>query len=130
MRSIFLFGLGLAMGCAFTAIALNALAQRSAYPRGVMQVMQHHYTGLRAGLRAGNCSGAAHEAEALRLLIEEVGPSVYGSANPEPPFREYNQRLHAAVDGLAGAPASDCAALAPIVERIGNACDACHRQYR
>jgi len=130
MRSIILFALGLVMGCAFTAITLNMLAQRSAHARGVMQVMQHHYAELRSGLRAGRCSGAAREGQALALLTGEVELAVYGADTPDAPFRKFMERLQDALSGVVSAPASDCAALAPSIERVGNACDACHQQYR
>jgi len=125
-----LFGLGLLMGCAVTAITLNMLAQNSAYPRGLMQVMQHHYADLRSDLRAGRCSDALAEGQALKLLAGEVEAAVYGSATPDGPFRKFNQRLQDAVTGVLSASTSDCTALAPLVERVGNACEACHQQYR
>jgi len=130
MRSLILLILGLAFGAVCTAIAMNALAQRSAYARGVMQVMQHHYAELRNGQRTGRCDAAtidrAHDV--LRLLGDEIERSVYGDTTPEPPFREYNERLRNAVADVDGT--KGCAALAPIVNRVGDACDACHRQYR
>ena len=67
--------------------------------------------------------------QALQLLGEEMERAVYGDGKPEPPFREYNERLRSAVADL-GDGAQSCAALAPIVNRVGDSCDACHRQYR
>ena len=131
MRSLILLILGLAFGAVCTAIAMNALAQRSAYARGVMQVMQHHYAELRTAQRAGQCDAAtvARDRDVLRMLSHEVVPSVYGDGTPDPPFREYTDRLHSALADL-GDGAQGCAALAPIVNRVGDSCDACHRQYR
>jgi cytochrome c556 len=131
MRSLILLILGLVFGAVCTAITMNALAQRSAYARGVMQVMQHHYAELRNGQRSGRCDAAtvtrAHEA--LRLLGDEIERSVYADSTPEPPFREYTDRLRSAVADL-GDGTKSCAAMAPIVNRVGDSCDACHRQYR
>jgi len=131
MRSLILLILGLAFGAACTAIAMNALAQRSAYARGVMQVMQHHYAELRNGQRTGRCEAptVARAHESLRLLEDEIERSVYGDGTPEPPFREYTDRLRSAVADL-GDGTQGCAALAPIINRVGDSCDACHRQYR
>ena len=131
MRSLILLIVGLAFGAACAAVAMNALAQRSAYARGLMQVMQHHYAELRAGQRAGRCEAqtVARAREALRLLEDEIERSVYGDGTPDPPFREYADRLRGAVADL-GDGTQGCAALAPIVNRIGDSCDACHRQYR
>lgn len=131
MRSLILLILGLAFGAICAAIAVNTLAKRDAYARGVMQVMQHHYAELRNGPRTGHCDAAAvaRAHEMLRLLGEEIGPSVYGDSTPDAPFREYNDRLRNAVAGLGGETAG-CTALAAVVNRVGDACDACHRQYR
>ena len=131
MRTLILLILGLAFGAACTAVAMNALAQRSAYARGVMQVMQHHYAELRNSQRAGQCDAAttARAHQALQLLGEEMERAVYGDGKPEPPFREYNERLRSAVADL-GDGTKTCAALAPIINRVGDSCDACHRQYR
>jgi hypothetical protein len=100
---------------------MNALAQRSAYARGIMQVMQHHYAELRNGQRTGRCDAAtttrAHDV--LRLLGDEIERSVYGDKTPEPPFREYTDRLRSAVADL-GDGTKTCAALAPIVNRVGD----------
>ncbi len=131
MRSLFLLVLGIAFGAAVAAIALNALGRRDAYARGVMQVLQHETGDLRSALRAKAC-GTADAARAKMLigaLTEEIEPSVLGDSSADPPFREYLQRLRDASAELT-ASAPDCVALAPIVTKIGDACDACHRQYR
>ena len=131
MRSLILLLLGLAFGAVCAAVAMNALAQRSAYARGVMQVMQHHYAELRNGQRTGRCDAATvtRDRDVLRMLSDEVAPSVYGDGTPDPPFREYTDRLRSALADL-GDGTKGCAALAPLVNRVGDSCDACHRQYR
>lgn len=129
MRHLLLLLIGLVVGAIGAASVVNVLAQRDAYARGVMQVMQHHYADLRAQLRSGRCNGPVHSKAMLEALSEEVEPAVYAGDEAPPPFREYLQRLRDAVAQLPDAPAA-CAAIAPGVERIGNACDECHRQYR
>lgn len=131
MRSLILLILGLAFGAVCTVIAMNALAQRSAYARGVMQVMQHHYAELRNGQRTGRCDAAtiARAHGVLRLLDDEIERSVYGDSTPDPPFREYTDRLRSAVADL-GDGSKNCTELAPVINRVGDSCDACHRQYR
>jgi hypothetical protein len=131
MRSLILLILGLAFGAVCAAIAMNALAQRSAYARGVMQVMQHHYAELRNAQRTSRCEATtiARAHETLRLLSDEIEGSVYGDSTPEPPFREYSDRLRSAVADL-GDGTKSCAELGPVINRVGDSCDACHRQYR
>lgn len=131
MRNLILLGLGLLLGAVGASTVLNAMARRDAYARGVMNVMQHHYGGLRERLRDSTCTAfdPSNDRSILAALTEQVGPSQYGDAKPDAPFREYTDRLRAAVAELPQ-QATTCAAVASIVTRIGNACDACHRQYR
>jgi hypothetical protein len=131
MRSLLLLVLGIAFGAAVAAIVLNALGRRDAHARGVMQVLQHETGVLRSALRSKAC-GTADAARAKMLiaaLTEEIEPSVLGDSPADPPFREYLQRLRDAAAELAVSP-PDCAVLAPIVTKIADACDTCHRQYR
>ena len=131
MRNLILLGLGLVLGAVGASIVQSMLARRAAYARGVMDVMQHHYAGLRERLRDPQCAifDASADRAMLAALTEQVGPSQYGDDKPDAPFREYTDRLRAAVADLPTHPVA-CAAGAPVVQRIGNACDACHRQYR
>jgi hypothetical protein len=127
MRNAVLLLLGLAIGAIATANILPALLQRDAYPRGLMNVLQHHYARLREDAGQNRCTDTSlRHLELLRALGDEIPQAVYGSGTPDAPFREYQQRLHEAVD--VAAPA--CANLPSTVERIGAACDACHHQYR
>lgn len=129
MRNLILLLVGLAVGAIAATSVMNALAPRDAYPRGLMNVMQHHYAALREQLRGNRCDAAPTHVDALRLLSREIDDAMYPDGSPDTPFREYGQRLD---DGLATAAAAgkECAALKPAVEKITAACDACHHQYR
>lgn len=131
MRYLILLGLGLLLGAIGASTVVNALARRDAYARGVMNVMQHHYGDLRERLHDPKCAtiDAGPERALLAAMAEQITLSQYGSATPDAPFREYTDRLRSAVADLPAQSAA-CSALAPIATRIGNACDACHRQYR
>ena len=127
MRQIVLLILGIAVGAAGGISIVNALRQRDAYPRGLMDVMQHHYAALRDDIRRGRCAQPAPHLSMLRSLADEIGEAVYGDDIPDATFREYQSRLAESVS--APAPA-DCRALATQLQKIGTACDTCHRQYR
>jgi hypothetical protein len=127
MRQLVLLLLGLVVGAAGGVSVVNTLRQRDAYPRGVMDVMQHHYATLRDAARRGHCETAAQHLELLRMLGGQVATAVYGEDIPDASFREFDARLH---DSLAPAPPVDCKALRPQLDKIGAACDACHREYR
>jgi len=127
MRNLVLLLVGVAIGALVTANIINVLRQRDAYARGLMNVMQHHYATLRDDIRRKRCGQeAGGEFVALRRLSDEIGDAVYAGDTPDAPFREFEQRLH---DALDAAPAS-CVDGAAALDRITAACDACHRQYR
>jgi hypothetical protein len=126
MRLAILFLLGLAIGAIAAANITSMLRQRDAYPRGLMNVMQHDLGILREAARTQRCDARATASlDRLRLLAESTGTAVYGAEPPDPPFAEYAQRLRAAIP-----PTLECKDLAQTVDRLGSACDACHRQYR
>jgi len=131
MRNLLILALGFVLGAFAAAIVSNALARRDAYARATMQVLQQQFGVLRQRLRSDSCTsidpGPARRL--LALLGNEIEPSAYPEASPPPPFREYASRLHEAVAALPES-ATSCAALAPLVSRIGQACEACHQQYR
>ena len=127
MRQIVLLVLGIAIGAAGGISLVNTLRQRDAYPRGLMDVMQHHYAALRDDVRRGHCELSARHVDVLRSLTGEIGDAAYGDDIPDAPFREYQSRL---ADAVNASTATDCKALAAQVQKIGAACDACHRQYR
>jgi cytochrome c556 len=129
MRALILLLLGLAVGAIAATSVVNALRQRDAYPRGLMNVLQHHYATLRHDVRDKRCTDSPRRVAALKALVADIDGAMYPGASPEPPFIEYEQRLSDALNAAATAT-DQCAALAPAVDKIGAACDACHHQYR
>ncbi len=126
MRLAILFALGLAIGAIATANIVSALRQRDAYPRGLMNVMQHDLGALRSDARAQRCNaGATASLEQLRGLAGGIEPAVYGDDPADPPFAEYARRLRTTLPATV-----DCKALPKALEKVGAACDACHREYR
>jgi hypothetical protein len=132
MKPVILFVIGLFVGTMCATVVVNTLRERDAYARGVMDVMQHHYASLRQEIRAQHCDAtkSAQAITQLRAMASEVEPAIYPDSIPDAPFREFNQRLHDDVEKIPTPPPADCAALAPLVQKIGRACDACHQQYR
>ena len=129
MRNLILLAIGLAVGIVGAASVLNALGQRDAYPRGLMNVMQHHYEALREDLRGNQCSAAPAEVDALLLLSRDVENAMYPDGSADSSFLEFEQRLG---EGLTAASAAgtQCAELKAAVRKITAACDACHHQFR
>ena len=129
MRNLLLPLLGLIVGAAGAASAINVLRQRDAYPRGLMEVMQHHYAALRADVRENRCKDrSGPHLQVMRALADGIESAIYPDDDADSPFREYARGLR---ESLAAAPAgADCPSLSPFIGKIGEACDSCHRQYR
>ena len=126
MRHVLLFVLGLAIGAIATANIVGALRQRDAYPRGLMNVMQHDSGVLHQAARSNHCDAATTVAlDQLRSLSAGIETAVYGADPADPPFAEYAQKLRTAIPSTL-----DCKSLATDLLNTGAACDACHRQYR
>jgi cytochrome c556 len=132
MKFLVLILVGLLVGAMGATVVVNTMRQRDAYARGLMDVMQHHYAGLRESLRARRCdaSASAHAIAQMRAVGADIDTAIYPDATPDAPFREYSARLTAALDAAAAASPVDCNALAPHVQVIGKVCDECHQQYR
>lgn len=122
--------LGIALGAIGAVTIVKILRQRDAYPRGVMNVMQHRFAMLKQDIRRNRCDLKAN-APALASLQEFAGDleQVFYPEDPaDAPFREHAQRLRDAL--AAAAVATNCPALRPTIDKIGAACDGCHREYR
>lgn len=137
MKHVILLLIGLLAGAMGATVVVNTLRQRDAFARGVMDVMQHHYASLREEIRAQRCDVAdstqmksAHAVTQLRALANDIELAIYADVIPEASFREFTRRLHASLDAIPSPPPADCAALAPLVQKVGKVCDDCHQQYR
>jgi cytochrome c556 len=132
MKYAILLLIGLLAGAMGATMVVNALRQRDAYARGVMDVMQHHYAGLREDIRARRCDAgkSALAITRLRATTDDIEASIYADSTPDAPFHEFTQRLNDALAAVPNPPPSDCVALAPFVQKIGKVCDDCHQQYR
>lgn len=133
MRHLFLFLLGTAIGALASANIVSALRQRDAYPRGLMNVMQHHYAALRQQIDAKRCDDqvASHLA-VMRLLSNQIENAIYSNAQPDKEFHADAARLREALDQAMRIEKSpkQCSALAPPIRQVGEACDTCHHSYR
>ena len=133
MRQLLLILLGIAIGGLATANIVNALRQRDAYPRGLMNVMQHHFAALRKQAHEQHCDQDVKvHLTAMRLMSDQIEDAIYAGHQPDPEFHTDAQRLRDALDAADNKATSSnpCAALIPVLGRVGDACDTCHRSYR
>ena len=129
MRPLLLVILGLVVGAMGATFALSALRQGTPFHRGVMAVMQHHMGVLRAEVRAKQCDAKA-SADHLSRMLQTAGDLRDAFPDMDAPFYEAAGRLDKALEGAAAMAPANCEALARAVAPVGEACQACHRQYR
>jgi hypothetical protein len=130
----FLIGLivGLLAGASLSLFYANLVRDQSAYPRGVMAAMQHHYDTLRRGIADPACPPAASRPALLRLraVSDEVVPAFSDARPPGPEFARRHQGLVDALDAALAEPPADCKALNALVRDLGDRCDGCHLEFK
>ena len=130
MRYLVCLIVGFAIGAIAASTAVNAIARRDAWPRGVMNVMQHELGSARVAARAQHCmSPAVHSASAhLQLLASDIEPALLAPGTKDRVFGQYASDLRDALRKWdVGA---DCAHQSEALTVVANACEACHRDYR
>lgn len=131
MRVVIALLVGLMMGALGTSVALNALRQAHALPRGLMVLINHHQRAVKAELAAADCSSddLGRHFTLLNTLSSDI-VAVF-AAEDDAVFTRYAKGLRDATQAAAiAAPGATCAALANVATRINDTCNACHRDYR
>lgn len=131
MRYAILIVIGLVIGIIGTAMAMNALNRGPHMDKSVMQMMDYHMDGLHTTMQANRCavSDAVPHLQAMRMISNDIEP-VFASAITDPKFKQHASELRARLDGLLANPPADCAAVGAAMSRIGNACKACHQDFK
>lgn len=129
MRSLLILLAGALVGALLAFSAANTLYQRDAWPRSVMNLLQHHLGELRRLQRTGRCSAAqsALHFERIAQTSADIGPS---RSDNKPDYHDQARRFLDLSQRLAASPPSDCPGLDAALQQIGNACQDCHRDYR
>lgn len=130
MRYLICLVVGLIAGALMASMAGNAIAARHAWPRGLMNVMQHELVDARSSVRAGTCDSprVSDAAAHLKLLTTDLERALMPPGTKDRVFSQYASEMRTAIDQW------DTSALCPrqaeSLTTIANACEACHRDYR
>jgi len=121
---------GALLGALVAITIANVLGQRNAYPRALMNVMQHDLGRARDLVHANQCAtpDANATAEHLKLIANDIEPALLAPGAHDRVFSQYASDLRDAVAAFAAA--ADCPARSQALTKIGHACDACHRDYK
>lgn len=130
MRYLVCLLAGLFFGAILASMTLNTVARRHAWPRGLMNVMQHELGVARGAARDGSCQqpptrdAAAH----LHLLANDLERALLPSGAKDRVFVKYANDLRSALSAWDVSAA--CVQQTEALTTISHACDACHRDYR
>lgn len=131
MKAIAWILLGLLIGSFATLSVLNALRPATAFPKGVMALFQHHLGEAREQVTAGRCDAqlAAH-VESLAVLARDIRPAFMPISEQDAQFGRYADQFLATASAAQTSQLADCPTAAEQISLIGDACKACHRDYK
>lgn len=131
-RYLFLFVIGLAVGVVGTVMAMRAIdARQDHFPTSVMQVQNWHLGQLKADIDQNRCSATdtLPHLQALRTMANDIQPA-FPDLRDDARFSKHASDLRATLDAALGSPPLNCAGVGTTLARIGEACKACHQEFR
>jgi hypothetical protein len=134
-RYLFLLLLGLVIGAVAVVMILRTLEAKKTwqdrYPDAVMNMMQAHVAQLKASTEANRCSATdvLPHLQALRVISNDIEPA-FGDLREDARFSKHASTLRATLDDALAAPPLNCAGVATTAGKIGEACKACHQEFR
>lgn len=131
-RYLFLFLLGLVIGIVATVMAVRALdARKDHFPESVMQVQQWHLGQLKNNVEQNRCvpTDTLPHLQALRTMVNDIEPAFPGLRDDKR-FVEHASKMRASLDAALASPPLNCAGVGTIAGKVGEACKACHQDFR
>lgn len=131
-RYLFLFLLGLVIGVVAAVMALRAIdARKDHFPESVMQVQAWHLGRLDNAAEQSRCSATdtLHDLQVLRAMVDDIEPA-FPELSDNKRFVRHASQLRAALNDVLASPPRNCQALDKAIARIGEACKACHQDFR
>ena len=131
-RYLFLFLIGLVTGVVGTVMALRAIdARKDHFPESVMHVMDAHVDALEANGKQSRCAATdtLPHLQALRTMANDIEPA-FGELRDDKRFVEHVSKLRATLDNALAAPPLNCAGVGATLKHVGEACKACHQDFR
>lgn len=131
MRSLILLLLGLVLGAVGTAITLKALHRGTAYPHGVMAVLGAQLKAVEQNVQQNRCAATdlIPRLQTLRHVANDIEPA-FADRIADAQFGRYASDLRAAADAALAGPPGSCAAATAVRDKLDQACDQCHRDFR
>lgn len=131
-RYLFLLILGLVIGVVATVMAMRSWdARRDHFHESVMYVQQWHLAQLKKTVAENRCGATdtLPHLSALRTMADDLEPA-FPDLRDDKRYVDHASKMRATLDAARSAPPLACAGVAETVKSIGDACGACHQDFR
>lgn len=131
-KYLFLFLIGLVLGVIATVMAMRAIqARKDHFPDSVMHVQQWHLGQLKSKVEQNRCAATdiLPNLRTLRALADDLEPA-FPDLRDDKRFAEHASRMRARLDAALASPPLNCAGVGTTASDIGEACKACHQDFR
>ena len=131
-RYLFLLILGLVLGAIATVMAMRALNERKDhFPDALMHVQQWHMGQLKADMEQNRCNATdtLPHLRALRTTGDDLEAAFPDLADDQR-FKDHASKYRGTLDAALASPPLDCAGVGTTLKQVGEACKACHQDFR
>ena len=131
-RYLFVFLLGLALGVIGVVMGLRAWdARRDHFHDSVMHVQQFHFKQLGNAVKSNRCGATdtLPHLKSLRVMADDLEPAFPELADDER-FANAASNLRGTLDAALAAPPMNCPGVDAVTQKLGEACKACHQDFR
>lgn len=131
-RYVFVLLLGLVLGAVGTVMVLRALEARADhFPDSLMHVQQWHMGRLKAAVEGNRCAATdvLPHLQTLRALGNDLEAGFPDLADDRR-FKDHASKYRGALDAALAAPPLNCAGAGTTLQELGQACKACHQDFR
>jgi hypothetical protein len=134
-RYLFLFLIGLVVGAVGVVMAMRTLDARKTWEDrwhdASMQVMNAHAESLKRNVQQNRCAATdtLPHLQALRVVANDAEPA-FPDLSDDARFVQHASKLRAEVDAALASPPLNCQGVGVAAAKIGEACKACHQDFR
>ena len=134
-RYLFLFLLGLVLGIIGTVMLMRTWDARKTpqdrLPDALMNLQAWHTGKLDEAIKQNRCdaTNTLPHLRALRSTGEDLEAAFPGLADDQR-FKDHSAKFRAALDSALASPPLDCAGVGSTLKQVGEACKACHQDFK
>lgn len=131
-RYAFMLLVGVVAGAIGTVMAVRAIqARQDPFHESVMHVQQWHLKQLQTNVQQSHCTptDTLPHLKALRVMADDLEPA-FPDLRTDARYVEHASHMRATLDTALASPPLDCQGVSVTAQKIGDACKACHQDFR